>query len=490
MIDAFKELIAEDRIAGDVVLCASVSSADLIGFIDSEEERWNQAQRRARPAAAAMAATATGTAAAAAPEPFVSELLPSGVRAPTTPGELLPLLSLVLPRYLRRVLSLHDLESVDVLLLEPPAVNLNAEKVPDASFAWMGGVDSALTVTEDGFVDFAAQWFEQLERAQRAGLIKSYGLSSARVTMMPYAAQLAPEAAKAAAASSSGLPPAPAAPHGSKFYVPLQRIIDAARAASAKVGPAADADAAAGQGTAAKEHNLSTLKFPFSLFNAHKLLYPPPGHSDPSFFDQSRAAGLLCLGDLPLDDSEPRFNEWIRFQECPSQDSKNLLKHYRESMQKITNLEYVYKRQWTDSARGQREITVDLWRGGGQLMTAQSVDRLLILELLCFACCCCCYLTSRSSVPCPSASAAGGERPSRRGAAAAHSRLQLGRGEWTQGKRAARRGAQRSGKARLIQTNQLQAAEWPSALLLTGPCALCFLCVCPPFFFIFFFPFV
>lgn len=390
MIDAFKELIMEDKIAGDVVICASVSSADIIGFIDTEEERWNKAKRRGKTTAVAGG----GAAAIAAPESFVSELLPLGVRAPTNPGELLPLLPRVLPLYLSHFLSLHELESVDVLLLEPPSVNLNAEKVPDASFAWMGGVDSSLTVSENGFVAFAAHWFEQLERAQRAGQIKSYGLSSARITMMPYAAELAPEAAAKAAqaAKAADLPPAPAAPHGSKFYVPLQRIIDAARDASAKVGPAAT-DATAEQGSQPKDHHLTTLKFPFSLFNAHKLLFPPSSSGGPSFFEQTRAAGLLCLGDLPLDDSEPRFNEWIRFQECPSQDSKNLLKHYRESMQKITNLEYVYKRQsrqagqsdsgWRlrgDHSRGAVKDSAWMCTGAGRIAQSQTV--LLCLCLL------------------------------------------------------------------------------------------------------------
>jgi len=353
-IDVFQELIQDNKIQGEVVIATSISAADLIGFVASEPERWRSAQQRARKGQPAAPGTQ---------QEFVSQLLPAGISAPTSAEALLPLLPAVLPAYLSHFLSLHELQCLDVLLLEPPSVNCDPAHTPDSTFDYMGGVDH-FTMSQEGLDAFLRAWFLELEKAVRQGSIKSYGLATARITLGPHApvtsAPLQP-LDSAAAEAVAALPPRPEAPFGSQYYYPLQRVLDLAQEASRRAVEAVPVPSEDAPDLPERGSHLSTIKFPFSLFSAHRLLYSTPSNasSSPSasdsssFFSLARSSHLLCLGDLPLEDVDPRWNEWVRFEECPQAplNPKEVLKQYKLAMQNITNLEYVYKRQRTRSAQ-------------------------------------------------------------------------------------------------------------------------------------------
>ena len=288
LIDAFAEVISQGAGQGQVVLAASVSAADVMAFVESEEQRHKALQARLPPKIVDGRRVA--------PPPFVSELRGPAEPVPKSLQELLPMLPRVFPHFLRHFLALHDLDSLDLLMLDPPPVNTNAGRVPDESFAWMGGVERSVA-TQEGFLDFVSAWFLEFERSVRQGLIKSYGLSTARITLAP---------------SKDNVP------HGAELYVSLARVLEAAKQASTKAGPMS-AELAANVSEAAQRngHNLSTLKFPFSLFSAHRLL--SPGADEPSsFFHQVRSQNLLTLGENPFDDCTPLPTaEWFRFAQQP-----------------------------------------------------------------------------------------------------------------------------------------------------------------------------
>lgn len=305
-------------VSQEIILCASVSSGDLLTFLSHESDRFRDAQRRKGIFVPLDA-------------PFESELLPKGIERPTTALELLPYVETILPKYLEYFLELHELDSIDVLLLEPPMLNLNPSTVPDSSYGHLGGVSRDFD-SRRSFTGFLNTWFEALEtNVVKHGHIKSYGLSTGRITY-----------------TKEGQ-------HTTPWAFPFEEVIEAAERA-AKNG---------------KRHNLSCVRIPFSLFNAHHLLYPsasssssssssPFSSAGPTLFDVARCHGVLVLGDTPFDGSVPQHAEWVRFQE-PNQsigvrEADKLMSKYRETMGKVIELETSFRSFYDELDASDREL--------------------------------------------------------------------------------------------------------------------------------------
>jgi len=411
-----KQLMMEGKVEHDVALVAQVSFKDLKQFLHGEKQRWQEQREREREREKDAKSMKPGltmepvddttntqqqkqvevernTTAEDDGEQFVSEFLPpDSTVLPQTPREFLPLLPKLLPAYLDAFLSELELDMVDCCLIQPPSINLHRTSgVKDESFEWMGGVDPDLVRTEEGYLDFLRQTFVVMEEMVRQGKIRSYGVNSSRFAIRPPP----PPPPSATSTSSSATPNgnnAVTVPHGSEFYVPLQRVIETAQEAAVAVHQRHGGEDATTPSNV--HHHLSTIKFPFSLFSACHLLYPDvaaslpptppsspstssstlPSHitsslssshpstltstSSSSFFSLAHSSGLTCLASSPFEDVEPVYHEWIRFKQCQGstsakshqhqqhhqqQDAKKLLDNYRDAMSKITTMEHIYK---------------------------------------------------------------------------------------------------------------------------------------------------